>query len=225
MDEVKERIGIAAAALVEDGMVIGLGTGSTAACFIQALARRFDTEGLNIVTVASSHASEKHARDLGLPFVSIDAVDSIDMTFDGADEIDSRKQMIKGAGGALLKEKILASNCKEFVVLVDQSKIVDQLGKVKLPVEVVQFGHKLIQAKLSTFATSCNLRMRGDGKTYITENQHFVYDLQLKLPINDVAKLDSELRLIPGVVETGLFYQIAGRVVIGYTDGTVKILS
>lgn len=225
MDEVKDRIGMAAAALVEDGMVLGLGTGSTASCFIRALAKRYEVEGLNIVTVASSHASEKLARDLGLPSVSIDAIEAIDMTFDGADEIDPEKQMIKGAGGALLKEKILASCSRELVVLVDETKLVKTLGKTKLPVEVVQFGHKITRAKLAVFATSCLLRMRGDGKPYVTDSGNFIYDLQLTLPIESTEALDTRIRQIPGVVETGFFYRLAGRAVIGYTDGTVKILS
>lgn len=225
MDEVKERIGQAAASLVEDGMVVGLGTGSTAGCFIQALAKRYEVEGLNIVTVASSHASEKLARDLGLPFVLIDAIEKIDITFDGADEIDPQKQMIKGAGGALLREKILASSSREFVVLVDETKLVNALGKVKLPVEVVQFGHRITQSKLTAFATSCTLRLRGDGKPFVTDSGHFIYDLELKTPVENVEALDTALHHIPGVVETGLFYHLAGRVVIGYTDGTVKMLS
>ncbi|MCE5294669.1 MAG: ribose-5-phosphate isomerase RpiA [Chlamydiales bacterium] len=225
MDEVKDRIGKAAAALVEDGMVVGLGTGSTAACFIKALASRYETEGINIVTVASSYASEKLARELGLPAVSIDAIDKIDLYFDGADEIDPSKQMIKGAGGALLKEKILASNSQEFVCMVDESKLVETIGKVKLPVEVVQFAHNLTCAKLAKFGTACVLRIRGDGKPFITDSGHFVYDLQLNQPLGDIEALDSAIRTIAGVVETGLFYKLAGRVVIGYTDGQLKILT
>jgi ribose 5-phosphate isomerase A len=225
MDQIKERIGQAAASIVEDGMVIGLGTGSTAAYFIQALAKRVDVEGLTIVTVASSHTSEKLARELGLSFVSMDAIDMIDITFDGADEIDPQKQMIKGAGGALLKEKILAYASRELVIMVDSSKCVDTLGKAKVPVEVVQFGHHLTQAHLSSLATSCTMRTRGDGKPFITESQHFIYDLLVESPINSPALLDQQLRKIPGVVETGLFYNIAGRIFIGYNDGTVKLLS
>ncbi len=225
MDEVKDLIGKAAASMVEDGQVIGLGTGSTAAYFIQALAKRYEDEGLNIVTVASSHASEKLARDLNLPSVSIDAIDAIDCTFDGADEITPKKEMIKGAGGALLREKILANASREFVVLVDESKLVNQLGKARLPVEVVQFGHRITSHNLAKFATSVTLRMRGDGKPFITENQHFIYDIELKLPIENIETLDAALHHIPGVVETGLFYQLAGRVIIGYRDKTVKIIS
>ncbi len=225
MDDIKVRIGAASASLVEDGNVIGLGTGSTASCFIHALASRYEEEGLNIVTVASSHASEKLARDLGLPFVSIDAIEAIDLYFDGADELDPQKQMIKGAGGALLKEKILASCSREFVVMVDESKLVNSLGLVKLPVEVVQFAHRITEFKLQSFATSCILRTRGDSKPFVTDSGNFIYDLQLKLPVDNVEDLDSALKRIPGVVETGLFYKLAGRVVIGYKDGSVKMIS
>ncbi len=130
MDDVKERIGEAAAALVEDGMIVGLGTGSTAICFIQALAKRYEVEGLNIVTVASSHASEKHARDLGLPQVSIDAIDKIDITFDGADEI-TLKRDDKRSRRRSLKEKILAQASRELVILVDETKLVETSGHSK----------------------------------------------------------------------------------------------
>lgn len=222
MDEVKDLIGQAAASLVDDGMVVGLGTGSTAASFIKALARRYEDEGMTIVTIASSHASEKLARDLGLPTVSIDAIEQIDLYFDGADEVDPEKQMIKGAGGALLKEKILATASREFVVLVDESKLVKTLGKAKLPVEVVQFGHRLTQVKLSKFGV-CSLRHRGDGNPYITDSGHFIYDVQLEGAITNVKELDMALKSIAGVVETGLFYNVAGRMVIGYKDATVKI--
>ena len=225
MDDVKDRIGQAAALLVEDGMVIGLGTGSTASCFIRALAKRFEDEGLNIVTVASSHASEKLARDLGLPSVSIDAIETIDITFDGADELDPEKQMIKGAGGALLKEKILATSSREFVVMVDESKLVKTLGTVKLPVEVVQFAHRLTQKKLSQFASSTVLRMRSDGNPYVTDSGNFIYDLQLNLPIANIEALDTAIGHIAGVVDTGFFYKIAGRTIIGNKDGTIKIIS
>lgn len=225
MDQVKERIGEAAASFVEDGMLIGLGTGSTANYFIKALARRVIGEGLSIVTVATSLASEKLARELDLASVSIDAVSSVDLTFDGADEITSQKQMIKGAGGALLKEKILASHSKEFVVLVDETKCVEMLGGVKLPVEVVQFGHGLTSNKLLDFAHSSTLRLRGDARPFITESNNFIYDIELKEKVADPRLLDASIRSIPGVVTTGLFYSIAGRLLIGYADGSVKVMS
>ncbi len=223
MDDIKNLIGIQACALVEDGMVVGLGTGSTATCFIDALAKRYENEGLNIVTVASSYASEKHAREKGLPFVSIDAIEKIDITFDGADEITAKKEMIKGAGGALLKEKMLASASKELVILVDESKKVESLGKAKLPVEVIQFGHKIVQMKLLEFAKAAHLRMRGDGMPFITDSGNFIYDLELNGLIEHPEELDTKIDKIVGVVETGLFYGFPGRVVAGYKDGRVMI--
>jgi ribose 5-phosphate isomerase A len=225
MDQVKERIGEAAASLVEDGMLVGLGTGSTASCFIRALARRVSDEGISVATVATSLPSEKLARELNLACVSIDAISSIDLTFDGADEIDAQKCMIKGAGGALLKEKIVAYHSRELVVLVDVSKCVEQLGAVKLPVEVVQFGQQLTQEKLLSYATSAVLRLKGDGRPFITESNHFIYDLELKEKVTNPEALDLSIRSIPGVVVTGLFYNLAGRVLIGSVDGTVKMLS
>lgn len=223
--QIKERVAGVATTFVQDGMVVGLGTGSTAACFIRALAQRYDDEGLNIVTVASSYSSENMARDLGLPFVSIDAITEIDLTFDGADEIDPDMQLVKGAGGALLKEKIIAYASKELVIMADESKCVESLGKTKLPVEVVQFGHALTGERLMKYGSSCTLRKRGDGRVFITESQHFIYDLQLSLPIQNLEALETELLHIPGVVETGLFLNRAGRVLIGTADGSVKVLS
>jgi ribose 5-phosphate isomerase A len=225
MDQVKERIGETAAALVEDGMLIGLGTGSTANYFIKALAKRVADEGISVVTVATSLASEKLARELDLPYVSIDAISSIDLTFDGADEITPQKQMIKGAGGALLKEKIIATHSKEFIVMVDETKCVDRVGGVKLPVEVVQFGHQLTSDRLLSIACSSRLRLRGDGRPFITESNHFIYDIELKEKIKDPESIDVSIRSIAGVVTTGLFYNLAGRVLVGYADGSVKVLS
>ena len=225
MDHVKEKIGEAAASFVQDGMVIGLGTGSTAAFFIRALAKRYEKEGLNIVTVASSYQSEILAKDLGIPFVHIDAINAIDITFDGADEIDDEWHLIKGAGGALLREKILISASKEFIVLCDETKCVKKLGSALLPVEVVPFGHSLTAMYFQEVANSFTLRKRGDGRVFVTDCQHFIYDLQLKPELTDFEALETKLLKIPGVVETGLFLHHATKVILGYKDLTIKILS
>jgi ribose 5-phosphate isomerase A len=228
MDQVKQRIGQRAATLVDDGMLIGLGTGSTANYFIQALSERVRNEGLVIATVSSSYSSEKLARDLNLPFVSIDAISEIDITFDGADEIDPEKRMIKGRGGALLKEKILAAHSKEFIILVDESKCVTHLGSTcLLPVEVAQFGYHLTEKALEKFASEITLRMRGDGKPFLTENGHFILDLALKMPIANYELLEIELQAIAGVLETGFFFNTnrAGKVIVGYQDGSIQLLA
>lgn len=223
MQNIKEKIGKAAAALVKSEMVIGLGTGSTAACFIHSLARRYHHEKLTIVTVSSSNASEALALELGLPCICPSTIDSIDITFDGADEIDPLKRMIKGAGGALLKEKIIATASKELVIMVDETKCVGQLGKTKLPVEVVPFGHHWTAKMLKTFALSCEQRMR-DGKPFITDSHNFIYDVQFHYPIEKAEQIEQELLRIPGVVETGLFLNLAGRVIIGDNHGTIKTI-
>lgn len=224
MDVVKERIGEVAASLVQDGMLIGLGTGSTANCFIQALAKRYHDEGIVIATVSSSYSSEKLARESGLPFVTIDAISEIDITFDGADEIDSQKRMIKGRGGALLKEKILASHSKELIIMVDETKWVSALGtKAKLPVEIIQFGYLLTAKKLLEFAHSVKLRLRADNRPFMTESGHFIMDVELKLPIENYEALCDKIRDIAGVVETGFFFGMTPRVITGYADSSVKI--
>jgi len=223
MEEIKKRLANHAASSVEDGMLIGLGTGSTASYFIQALAKRHIEEGLVIATVSSSYSSERLARDLGLSCVSIEAIQSIDCTFDGADEVDSELRLIKGKGGALLKEKILATNSKKVVILVDESKWSKELGtKSTLAVEVIQFGHHLTYQKLLQVASHARLRYRGDGKPYITENGNFIYDLAFDKPIKNPKKTQDALSSIAGVVEHGLFLDMATQILVGKEDGTIK---
>jgi ribose 5-phosphate isomerase A len=221
---IKEKIGTTAAALVERNMIIGLGTGSTARCFIQALALRFRDEKLNTIHVSSSNESAALAKELGLPIVTPDDISSIDITFDGADEIDPEKRMIKGAGGALLKEKIVATASKELIIMVDETKCVKKLGKAKLPVEVAQFGHHWTAALLRTHASSCQLRLDKSGKPFITDNQHYIYDLELGSSMEAPETVEKRLRQIPGVMETGFFFGLAGRVIIGQLDGNVEII-
>lgn len=225
MNEIKARLGRHAASTVEDGMLVGLGTGSTTNYFIKALAQRHNEEGLVVATVSSSYSSERLARDSGLFCVVIEAIRSIDCTFDGADEVDPEMRLIKGLGGALLKEKILATNSKKFIILVDETKCSKQLGtKSKLAVEVIQFGHHLTCEKLLKIASSATLRYRGNGKPYITESGHFIYDLGFKKPIKDPEKVQKKLDAIPGVVEHGLFLKMASQVLVGKSDGTIRSL-
>lgn len=132
--------------------------------------------------------------------------------------------MIKGAGGALLKEKIIATASKQLVIMVDETKCVQKLGKTKLPVEVVQFGHRWTESLLNRYAASCELRMSKDGQPFVTDSQNFIYDLQLKELQETPEDLEEKLLHIPGVVETGFFFGLAGRVIIGYLDGSLKTI-
>lgn len=206
---------------VKDGMVVGLGTGSTASWAINALGEKVKA-GLHIQAVASSVASENLARQHGIELIDFSALSVIDVTIDGADEVDAQSNLIKGGGGALLREKILAYNSRHFIVVVDDSKLVDTLGKFPLPVEIVPFAVELTLNQLRNLGCEANIRKK-DGKEFVTDNANFIADCSFK-QIADTEALNTNILLIPGVVECGLFlHSKVTQVVVGYTDGTVKI--
>jgi ribose 5-phosphate isomerase A len=222
IEQVKQAVGQKAAELIEQGMVVGLGTGTTASHFIQALGAKCK-RGLHIKAVASSSASEKLARQVGIPLTDIDQLTSIDITVDSADEIDPKKQMIKGGGGALVREKIVASMSREMVVIVDETKLVSHLGKHRLPVEIVTFGHLATLHHLKKLGYTGSLRKNGAGSLYITDNHNYLYDIDF-----DPSKVDppvdhQRITGVPGVVDTGFFIDLAGRVIVGFLDGQIVI--
>ena len=205
----------------EDGMIIGLGTGSTVSLMLQKLAERIKS-GLKITAVSSSQATSKLASSLGIKLLPLSEVEEIDVTIDGADEVDEKLNGIKGGGGALLYEKIIASNSKKNIWIVDSSKLVKTLGKFPLPIEVVQFGVTQLCIKLEKDGFKPAIRMKG-GRRFITDNNNFIVDLRMD-KISDPVSLDIKLKSFPGVVETGLFYNIADEVVVG-AGKEVKIFS
>lgn len=220
----KQAAGHAAAALIQDGMLIGLGTGSTAAYFIESLIERVQN-GLKISAVGTSDRSEKQARDGGIPFVDVNTITELDVTVDGADEIDHQKRMIKGGGGALLREKIVASMSREMIVIIDEKKLVDRLGGFPLPVEVVAFAHQVTLHKIQKLGYNGSFRAVKDGSLYKTDNGNYIIDIAFQDGgCANPEKDDAIIRTIPGVVETGFFFNLAGRVIEGYQDGSVKIL-
>ncbi len=221
MNIAKNAAAEAAASLVQDGMLIGLGTGSTAAFFIAHLIERC-RKGLRIKAVTTSKASLDQAKQGEIPIAHIDEVSQLDLTVDGADQIDDKKQMIKGGGGALLREKIVAGMSREMIVIVDQSKRVKSLGGYSLPVEILPFAHNATLFHLAQKGFIGTMRKTKEESFYITENGNYIVDLQLP---NDMEpyKTEGVIRSIPGVLETGLFLGMAGRVIIGYPDGKVKI--
>lgn len=221
IDLEKAAAGRAAAAFVQDGMVVGLGTGTTAYYFIETLIQKYQA-GLKIQVVASSERSLEQARHGGLPLVDIEKIDQIDLTVDGADEIDHQKRMIKGGGGALLREKILASSSKEMVVVIGRNKWVEALGQFPLPVEIAQFGSHLTVHKINRAGYQGTLRQK-ESTLYVTDNGNFIYDVQLPYPCHHPETVDATLRQIPGVIATGFFFNLAGRVVIGFPNGQVEI--
>lgn len=218
----KKAAGKAAADLVQEGMLVGLGTGSTAAFFIEALGKRCQ-EGLKISAVATSQASARQAQLLGIPLKDSADVVLLDVTIDGADEIDHHKNMIKGGGGALLREKLLALASREMIVIVDETKLVDQLGDVAVPVEIIPFLYHSTLQHLDHLGYQGTLRCNRDDTLFITDNGNYIFDIVYKEPILDPVQQHEHLRKIPGVIETGFFFGIAGRVVIGYEDGFVKV--
>jgi ribose 5-phosphate isomerase A len=218
MNEKKKMAALKAVEWVRDGMVIGLGTGSTAYYAIEVIGKLVK-EGHDLVGVPTSKNTEKLALEFGIPLTSLESVNDIDLTIDGADEVDLRLRLIKGMGGALLREKIVASVSRQEIVAVDDSKLVDVLGtKSPLPVEVVPFGHK--RAKEAIERLRCKAQLRGENNPFVTDSGNYIYDCRF-VRIENPEDLEKRLNLIPGVVENGLFIGLATRVVIGTEKGVV----
>lgn len=216
----KKAAAVAAAEQIESGMLVGLGTGSTVFHFINRLIERVQ-QGLDIQIVSSSLESEKQAKQGGIKTIDIDTLTSVDITVDGADEIDPEKRMIKGGGGALLREKILANMSKKMIVIVDESKVVNQLGKHPLPIEILPFATKSIINKINKLGLHGTLRDYPKDGLYRTDNNNHIYDIHFETFCNDPEKIHEKLLYIPGVLETGFFFNLAGPVFIGHSDGTV----
>ncbi|WP_171128899.1 MULTISPECIES: ribose-5-phosphate isomerase RpiA [unclassified Ruegeria] len=217
-----------AAELVEDGMRVGLGTGSTAEWLVRRLGERVRQGGLKIKAVPTSSATAQLAREVGIEVVSLDQARWLDLAIDGADEFDDELNLIKGGGAALLHEKIVATASDQMVVIADAGKEVENLGAFPLPVEVIPFGWQttrtLIEEALDAMdvlGTSVTLRMAGEVPRVTDEGNH-ILDLHLKR-IGNVRQMALVLNQIPGVVENGLFIDICDKVVIGFGDGRVEL--
>ncbi|MDH3267937.1 MAG: ribose-5-phosphate isomerase RpiA [Ignavibacteria bacterium] len=206
---------------IEDGMIVGLGSGSTVGFMLQKLSERIKG-GLNITTVSTSQATTNLAGSLGIKLSKLSEVEDIDLTIDGADEVDENLNGIKGGGGALLHEKIIASNSKKNIWIVDSSKLVNTLGKFPLPVEAVKFGCTQLCIKLEMDGFIPTIRMRGNTWV-ITDDNNYIIDLKIE-KISNPAGLDAKLKSFAGVVETGLFYGIADTVIAG-VGNKVKIFN
>ena len=216
-----------AAEMVEDGMRVGLGTGSTAAHLIARLGERA-RGGLRFSGVATSEGTARLAREAGIEVVSLDEAGRLDLTIDGADEIDRALDLIKGAGGALLREKIVATASDRMVVIADEGKEVAALGAFALPVEIVPFGARATASLIEEALADLGLGGRGarlrerEGAPYVTDGGHHLLDLDLGR-IEDARALSLALNQIPGVVENGLFLGLCDAAVIGRADGGVEI--
>ena len=221
MERGKKAAGIAASKIIEDGMVVGLGTGSTVFYFFQALIKRVQ-EGLKIQVVSSSKQSERLAREGNLPFAEIERTERVDLTVDGADELSREKWLIKGGGGALLREKILATMSKEMVVIVDASKVVERLGVHPLPLEILPFASRATLYRIEKLGYRGKLRKDASGKPFLTDNGNYIYDIHFDSPLSEPERDQAILSQIPGVLETGFFFHLAGRVFVGKEDGSVE---
>jgi len=222
-DEIKKKTGVYAADLVKPGMAIGIGSGSTVYYFIEELAIRVE-QGLEITAVPTSLQTAQLANKAGIPISDLDYIDKLILTIDGADEIDPEGRLIKGGGGALLQEKIVASASEELIIIADNSKLVPQLGKFPLPVEVIPFGYRQVEQKIIAdgFCQEISLRKK-NNEAFITDNGHYILDCDCK-KISDALELNIALHLIPGVVETGLFINMANKAIIGSGDGEIKVI-
>ena len=223
MENLKKQVGIKAAEFVKSGMVVGLGTGSTAAYFVEELGRRVAEEQLEITGVTTSSVTSEQAKALGIPLASIDEVDYVDLTVDGADEIDSHLNGIKGGGAALLMEKIVATYSKDYIWIVDESKLSENLGSFKVPVEVIPYGSEQLFKEFERAAYAPAWRLNEEGEKLITDMQHFIIDLHIA-KIENPQKLADELDLMVGVVEHGLFNGMVKKVIVAGSDG-IKIIS
>ncbi|HYK93779.1 MAG TPA: ribose-5-phosphate isomerase RpiA [Thermoplasmata archaeon] len=218
----KDLAARAAAKRVRSGMRVALGTGSTAAYAIRALAEKFGGRA-DIDTVATSSASESLARDLGLPVRALAEDDRFDLMIDGADEVTPQLALTKGGGGALFREKFLARLSNEVVIIVDHTKLVDRLAtRAPIPVEVVPFARPIVARRLAAKRFGVRLRVDGSGRTVITQNGNEILDLRPPTPLEDPRQLESELRDEPGVVESGIFVGLAHRVYVGLPGDRVE---
>lgn len=216
----KQSAAIQAVEYIESGMIVGLGTGSTVNFMLRALAKRIG-QGLKIKAVATSKLTYQLASSLGIEVLDLELVDKIDLTIDGADEVDPDLNGIKGGGAALLYEKIVASNSTKNIWIVDSSKVVSKLGKFPLPVEVIPYGSNLLFSKFESMNFNPSFR-KYEGKNFTTDGGHFLIDLNLK-QIDDPVVLEEKLKTYAGVVEVGLFTNIADMVIVGRGDA-VEIL-
>ena len=226
-DQAKFLAAKRACEFVHNGMKLGLGTGSTAAWMVRCLAERVNKEGLKVKGVPTSIQTANLAKKLGIEVITLDSAGQLDLTIDGTDEFDGNLSLIKGAGGALLREKIVASASNKMIVIADDAKGVERLGRFPLPVEVLNFGFQssqlLIQALLEFQDVDSSIiktRMAG-GLPFVTDEGNHILDLYLGR-IGDAAALSLALNQVPGVVENGLFVKLCDVVIVGLADGTVK---
>ena len=221
--DAKKRVALEAVKHVKEGFVVGLGSGSTAAFAIQELGKMIKQKNLHIMGVPSSSQAKILAVNSGIPLTTLDEHPVLDLAIDGADEVDKNLDMIKGGGGALTREKIVASSAKQVIIVADESKLADKLGKFKVPIEVLPFALAPVTNAIKDLGGKPFLReSKGKVGAVVTDNGNYILDVDFGL-IDNTKALDEKLKRIPGVIETGLFIGLANRVYLGKSDGIIQL--
>ena len=205
--------------LVQDGMIVGLGTGSTSAIAVDLIGEKL-SKNFQIIGMPTSIQTKNQAEKWGIKLIDIDDEDSIDIAIDGADEVSTELNLIKGLGGALLREKKVEKKAKELVIIVDETKMVELLGVGPLPVEVEISKHHSTSKEIEKLGCKSEHRIKSDGNPFVTDNGNYIYHCHFNEGISNPKKLDTELLIIDGVVDTGLFVDMATKVIIGNEEGT-----
>lgn len=225
MSNAKRNAAKSAINLIPKAGVIGLGSGSTVAVFAEELGNKMSSEALNISVVPSSYQAYQLAVENDIPLTNLDINPELDLTVDGADEVSKKLDLTKGGGGALLQEKIVAAASRQLVIIVDESKLVEQLAsKFPIPVEVLPFSLGYVMRKISEMNTKPEIRMaKRKMGPIVTDNGNFILDVRFSEPIRDPAAVAVDLKMIPGVIETGLFVNMTSEVHVGTEDGVYVI--
>jgi len=223
-EEAKKQVALEAVKHIENGFVVGLGSGSTAAYMIQELGRLIRHNGLRVLGVPSSSQAFLLAITSGVPLTTLDEYPVLDLAIDGADEVDKQLDMIKGGGGALTREKIVASAAKQVVIVADETKLVEKLGtKFRVPVEVIPFALATVSAGIKKLGGKPFLReSKGKVGPVVTDNGNYIVDVDFG-PIYNAEELSQQLKLVPGVIETGLFIGLADIIYLGKADGITRL--
>lgn len=221
LEEQKKVAGEKAVQFIKDGMIIGLGSGSTVYWTLKKLGEHIQ-KGLNVKGIASSVRTEKWANQFGIPLTSFSEVQQLDISIDGADEVDRNFNLIKGGGGSLLREKIVCSSSAQLIIVIDDFKLVSTLGNFPLPIEVVQFGWEVTAQRISMLGCHPILRMNNNG-VFISNNGNYILDCKFDL-IENPLSLHTKLKQLLGVIETGLFVGMVDKVIVGKENGHSQIL-
>nr|ANV80007.1 Ribose-5-phosphate isomerase A (rpiA) [uncultured Candidatus Thalassoarchaea sp.] len=224
VERLKEEAGIAACNFIKDGMKIGLGTGSTVRYTVIEIGRRISEDGLNVVGVPTSEATRELALEVGIPLVTLSESGGLDLVIDGADEFDDDFSLIKGGGGALTREKIVAQSSKSMIVVADDRKQVETLGDFDLPVEVLPFEWERTRDRISSICPG-EVTLRGGSEPFVTDNDGYILDCSFGPSISDPKSLEMKILSIAGVVEVGLFVDICDAVILASNGGVSTLIN